>query len=54
MKTIIFAGLFSVLMLSGCKSFMEFKVPQEFDGGKVIEDPPGTMLPLPEPEFRTC
>lgn len=46
--------LLGVTSLTGCASFMKFQVPQEFEGGKVKEDPPGTMLPLPHPELKTC
>ena len=42
------------ICFSGCASIIDFNVPAEFQGKKVKEDPPGTMLPVPAPKVKTC
>ena len=54
MKT-LFLGLGLLLSLgTGCKSVAKFTIPKEFEGQKLKEDPPGTMLPVLKPEMATC
>jgi len=50
MRALLLTGL---LFMNGCAGVMEFNPPKEFQGQKVKEDPPGTMLPLPALE-KTC
>ena len=54
MKFRLLALSIALLSLNGCAGLMEFHIPKEFEGQKVKEDPPGTMLPIPKPEFKTC
>jgi hypothetical protein len=30
----------------GCAHVLEFRMPQEFKDGKLVEDPPATSLPV--------
>jgi hypothetical protein len=45
--SLILLALSALGSLQGCKGLMEFNVPKEFQGQKVKEDPPGTLLPEP-------
>ena len=36
------------LFMQGCASFVEMRVPKEFKGGKIKEDPPLGALPARE------
>jgi hypothetical protein len=54
MRTLKLGALFALLALNGCAGLMEFHTPKEFEGGKVKEDPPGTMLPPGPDGVRTC
>ncbi len=38
----------------GCAHVLEFRTPQEFQGKKVKEDPPGTYAPMLLPGTRSC
>jgi hypothetical protein len=52
--SILGVAALACLCFSGCASVIDFQVPAEFQGKKVKEDPPGTMLPLPVTGVKTC
>ena len=38
---------------AGCAGVVEFRLPEEFRDGKIIEDPPATSLPI-HPDVMPC
>lgn len=46
-RRVKFAVLLALLGVQGCAGFVEFRTPKEFNGKKVIEDPPVTTQLLP-------
>lgn len=41
----LLAMLGLLALAAGCAGVAEFRVPEEFRDGKIIEDPPATCLP---------
>ena len=40
--------------LGACAHVVEFRVPKEFQGKKVKEDPPGTYVPWLQSQVKPC